>query len=146
MTERIQKMKAAGLMIVIFAAGLIAGLAIFRLTLPPRHGPGGPKGPPGPEQVLGSFQTRLQLSDEQRQQVRLVLQESRQEADKFLIKVRPDLEISFKRAQAKIRVLLDPTQAKAFDQMIEEFERGPHHPPPHPPIIPPPGHHEIVDK
>jgi len=142
MTERIQKMKAAGLMIVIFAAGLIAGLAIFRLTLPPRHGPGGPMGPPGPEQVLRSFQNRLQLSDEQVEKVRLVLQESRQAAEKLFVKVRPDLEMNFKSAQARIRATCNPAQAKAFDQMIEEFERGPHHPPPHPPIIPPPGHHQ----
>lgn len=145
MTERFQKMKAAGLIVVIFGAGLVAGMAILRLTLPPPHmppphGPGGPSVHAGPEHVLRSFGKRLDLSDEQLNEVRKVLKGSHEEVEEIFSKVQPELEASFKRAQERIRAVLDEERAKRFDEMIEEWEhthKPRHHPPP-PPIIPPP--------
>ncbi len=142
MSEKIRRLTAAGLVVVIFAAGVLTGIAAYRLLSPCPHPPSDPKSfmpppPPRPHELVMIFKDRLGLDDAQVKKVEKILSEGHKEVEAIKSKVRPELERSFKKGQNKIRMILRENQVQLFNKMVEEWKHmrhkhrrghGGHHP------------------
>ena len=142
---RTVKVKALGALLVVFVMGaVVGGLGVNwyqRAYADWRPGDGrghfgGPGGPGGRKddgrrerRMLDHLQSELQLSPEQTQQIRQVLDRTRDE----MIELRGETEPRFvairERSRDQIRAVLTPEQQQKFDQLAarrpERKRRGP---------------------
>jgi len=89
---------------------------------PPGPGPG-PQGPPPVAPFPPEGWSRLDLSDEQRDQIDAILFESRHEADVIRRELRPKLEAHLDATRQKIKGVLTPKQQEAFEKLVREDRR-----------------------
>ena len=94
--------------------------------------------PPGPPPFFGRpmgpmLESRLDLSEEQRQELRQVLEESRREAEAMRAEMAPRMREIMARNEDRIRAILTPEQAERFEELrrrhrrrSERFFGGPH--------------------
>lgn len=131
-----QSLLAALLLLAIYVAGGISALALERVVRRddsrfsrsfPRPGPGGdfrPTTGPGPGDQEGFYANvlarRLDLSTEQEEQIRAVIQEKRKQMDEVMQNLRPEIEARFQEMDAQIRALLTPEQEQAFEEFVDE--------------------------
>jgi hypothetical protein len=145
------KSLAVAFLVLLFIAGIAAGVAIDRIFLlegGPRGGPPGRHGPPPPELLLARIDRELALTDAQKPVVHAALEEAQQTASGVFARTRPELDAARATARTKIRAVLDDAQRTKLDAMLADMERRgppggpPGGPPPHGPRDgrgPPPG-------
>jgi Spy/CpxP family protein refolding chaperone len=102
---------------------LVSGVAIGALgTYLVLERPRGPEAPPPPQP--GSFtremESRLVLSDDQKQQIEAVIRQSRREADEIRRDLRPRLEKHLETTRARFLALLTPEQRAKFEEIARE--------------------------
>jgi len=125
------RLRAFGLLAAMFAVGAVAGAGISRLAAPrPLH-----LGPPGMD-LLG----QLALSAEQRTKADKIFERHRPELDAILRETMPRVRQVQETIDREVRDLLDPGQARRFDEL--RANRPPFPPmgagQPPPPMGPPP--------
>jgi Spy/CpxP family protein refolding chaperone len=131
---------AIALLVSVFMAGVLSAVAVVQLTRPAyetaqgefrrggprdgrppfRGGPGRrPDGPPG-DFFVEMMTERLELSEEQRQQVADIVAHREQIAEEVMRSVRDRLRAVMDSIDAEIRSVLTPEQQEEFDRMQEE--------------------------
>ncbi len=130
------RVKALFLALGIFVLGVVCGATVERWILlsqnrpfnfkgPPPHdsfrgGRGGGRGPA--EHLMQRFTHELDLTPEQEQQIKRILDESRESIQKLRHETHAMLENQTRGVREKIRELLTPDQQKKYDQISEHFE------------------------
>jgi Spy/CpxP family protein refolding chaperone len=127
--------QAVALLLVVFVAGGFVGVAVDRARgrrPPPRAdgpprggGPGGMQGGPPQGQRLPPYIEELDLSSEQHDQVRTILQAQRPKVDSALVTVLPALQRISDSTFASIRAVLTPEQQKLFDAARPQRDLAP---------------------
>ena len=82
---------------------------------PPQQPP-----PPQPPPFTREMEERLDLSDDQRQQIQAILRDSREESEAIRRELRPRLEKNLKATQDRIGAVLTPEQHKTFDELVRQ--------------------------
>ena len=85
---------------------------------PPQQPP-----PPPPPPFTREMEERLDLSDDQRQQIQAILRDSREESEAIRRELRPRLEKNLKATQDRIGAVLTPEQHKTFDELVRQDAR-----------------------
>lgn len=85
---------------------------------PPQQPP-----PPQPPPFTREMEERLDLSDDQRQQIQAILRDSREESEAIRRELRPRLEKNLKATQDRIGAVLTPEQHKTFDELVRQDAR-----------------------
>lgn len=85
---------------------------------PPQQPP--PRQPPP---FTREMEERLDLSDDQRQQIQAILRDSREESEAIRRELRPRLEKNLKATQDRIGAVLTPEQHKTFDELVRQDAR-----------------------
>ncbi len=85
---------------------------------PPQQPP-----PPQPPPFTREMEERLDLSDDQRQQIQAILRDSREESEAIRRDLRPRLEKNLKATQDRIGAVLTPEQHKTFDELVRQDAR-----------------------
>lgn len=67
---------------------------------------------------------RLDLSEEQQEEIRAILEESRREGEELRNRMRPEVEMLMQRTRAAIEEVLTPEQQEKFEEM-RQFDRRP---------------------
>lgn len=105
----------------VFVLGCVTGAALdsaYRLRA------AGPRLPPPQQQGRGDFfeslQKNLDLDARQTEQIRGVIDETREGYRQLRIEVRPRYDALRRDGRARIRALLTPEQQQKFDQMTAE--------------------------
>lgn len=121
----------SGLIILgVYLAGAATSAGLF-FWLRPHHGHHGPRGPGGPPLH------ELDLTAEQQDKARIILDRHHAEIEAMMKESFPKIRESRDRAFDEIRTLLTEDQQKRFDAKRAEIEK---HGPGFPPMGPPPGH------
>jgi Spy/CpxP family protein refolding chaperone len=128
------------LIVAVFTLGTVAGGALDRLYLsrsgalnPPRSAGGGR----GPGRNLDQMATDLNLTDEQKQAIKKIFDESRKRDDfRQVMGQCPGMKEMREKHNSEIRALLNPDQQKRFSEILAEREKKFNGglPPPPPPI------------
>lgn len=85
---------------------------------PPQQPP-----PPQPPPFTREMEERLDLSDDQRQQIQAILRDSREESEAIRRELRPRLEKNLEATQDRIGAVLTPGQHKTFDELVRQDAR-----------------------
>ena len=126
--ESLGRVRAQGLalLLVTFAVGVLGGMALERVRMARRAAP-----PPvdrvrmGPGMMPPMFE-RLDLTDEQRERIAAILQQSRPLTDSVLQSSLPRLRAIRDSVRSQIRAVLTPEQQERFDAMERRWgDRGP---------------------
>ena len=123
--------QAVALLLVVFIAGGFVGVAVDRARgrRPPPRADGPPRGggPGGPRQGqrLPPYIEELDLSSEQHDQIRTILQAQRPKVDSALATVLPQLQHISDSTFASIRAVLTREQQKAFDAARPQRDLAP---------------------
>lgn len=118
MTQQIRMRVILWLVIVgVFVLGCVTGASLDGLY---RSRAGGIRGQHGPDQFLQSMQRDLGLNDQQSQQIRVILDDTRNQYRSLRTEVRPRYDAIRQQARSHIRAVLSPEQQKRFDAMIAE--------------------------
>lgn len=129
----------------VFLGGLVVGYVLgtrraAQVASPAPSQPPGPRPPPPPEvridRMLDVFARRLELTADQRAQIRRILLEGERDARAILERARPELEARRASLEAAIVDLLDEPQRVRYREMLPD---GLPRPPGGPPGGPPPG-------
>jgi len=72
------------------------------------------------ELMIQRLNSKLQLDDAQREQIRAIARETHAEMKPVRKKIKPEIEEVLSRSQAKIRGILRPEQQKKYDQILLE--------------------------
>jgi hypothetical protein len=111
---------AWALALLLLAVGAAAGVAADRLLLGERDRP---RGPPAPEVVLERMRRDLALTDAQAREVRGVLDERWGALGSLFERIDPEAEAIRRRADDRIRAVLEPSQRERFERQIAEQQR-----------------------
>ena len=129
-----QNLLVTGAFVLTFAAGVLTGAFLVREFAAPRprfeHGPRrpGPGKPQRPPFDLKELQERLELNEEQRQQVAAVLAKYRGQIERHFREVRQPVDELMRQMRGEIEQILTPEQREKFRQPPPRFGRQP--PPP----------------
>ncbi|MCP3982501.1 MAG: hypothetical protein GY716_24635 [bacterium] len=123
-------LSVAALFVVGVAVGVLGANVFLGPTIagPPEPGMGrGPGGGPhregrGPFHVE-RLKRHLDLTAEQEDEIRRIVDASREEADALMREVRPQLHEQMDRTRTEIRGVLTPEQLESFDQLRERHRR-----------------------
>jgi len=144
----------AFLLIGIYAAGVLTGVAVYRwVSLPETAGRppwGPPPGPPGPPSMPPEWPL-LGFTPEQEAQARIIADKHRPDLEAVIKGTFPTLRAIDKQMEEELRAILRPEQQKKLDQLKAKRPPGivpgapppglmPPPPPPPPPAPPPPPH------
>jgi Spy/CpxP family protein refolding chaperone len=105
----------------IFVLGCVTGAALdsaYRLSAAGPRRP--PRQQPQREEFFESLQRNLNLDERQSEQIRAVIDETREGYRQLRTEVRPRYDSLRRDGRAKIRALLTPEQQQKFDQMTAE--------------------------
>ena len=140
--------QAVALLVVVFVAGGFVGIAVDRARGgPPGPGDGPPpqaQGGPRPGQRLPRYIEQLDLTSDQHEKIRAIMQSQRPKVDTVLAAVLPQLQRLSDSTFAAIRDVLTPAQQKSFDadrpkrDLAPGIPRGAGGGPPHEGRRPPP--------
>jgi Spy/CpxP family protein refolding chaperone len=122
MTQRIRMRIVLWLVIVVvFALGCVTGASLDSLYRS-RAGSlrGEMRGPHGPDQFIENMRRDLNLNDQQSQQIRAILDDTRNQYRSLRTEVRPRYDAIRQQARSRIRAMLSPEQQQRFDAMIAE--------------------------
>lgn len=130
-----ERIRSVALLVLAFALGGVAGAFgmrahVFRGFADRMHGP------PGRARMefrLEAMSRELDLTKEQRDQVRKVLEAHEQERRSTFERCAPEQRVLMDKVDSEIRALLNPEQQKKHDEMIKERRRDWPPPPPPPP-------------
>ena len=104
----------------VFLAGLFFGIAVGRWTsFSGYHLPHEKR----TEALLRRFSRELDLTSEQREKVRAVIERKSQKMQEAKAEVRPRMEKIRKEAREEIAALLTAKQVVKFEELEKEFER-----------------------
>jgi Spy/CpxP family protein refolding chaperone len=126
--------QAVALLLVVSIAGGFVGVALDRARGrrqppradgPPRGGQGGMQGGPRQGQRLPPYIEALDLSSDQHDRIRTILQAQRPKVDSALATVLPQLQRISDSTFASIRAVLTPEQQKAFDTARPQRDLAP---------------------
>ncbi len=122
MTQRIRMRIVLWLVIVVvFALGCVTGASLDSLYRSRAGGPRGEiRGPHGPDQFIENMRHDLNLNDQQSQQIRAILDDTRNQYRSLRTEVRPRYDVIRQQARSRIRAVLSPEQQQRFDAMIAE--------------------------
>jgi Spy/CpxP family protein refolding chaperone len=85
------------------------------------------KNPPTPEEfrkwLIGQYQTRLKLTDDQVQKVNLILDESQAQVNAIHGQMDPQLDAVRQNQITRMKLMLSPEQQTKYDQWREERQR-----------------------
>lgn len=120
--ESLGRVRMQGLLLlaVAFGSGILGGMAVERVRAVRAWEAGARRGPPdmGP---MGAgrlaFFERLGITEEQREQIRIILEASRPLTDSILQSSMPRLSAIHDSVRAEIRAVLTPEQQEQFDAM-----------------------------
>lgn len=107
------------LAIVIFAAGLLAGVAgtsvaIHRITLSRLHNP-----QLMPERLAKHMKRRLRLNDQQAAEVQKIFEKHQQSLSGLYAQVRPQMDADMDQLKKEIDEVLTPAQAAKWDKRFD---------------------------
>jgi Spy/CpxP family protein refolding chaperone len=125
--ESLGRVRAQGvaLLLVTFVVGALAGMALERVRTtrrPPRPEPGRFIGQPHADFMPPMFQ-ELDLTDQQVQQIRQILEGSRSQMDSVLDLMMPRLHALTDSVRSEIRAVLTPEQADRLDRLMDRTRR-----------------------
>jgi len=109
--------------LVVFVLGGVTGASLnslYRSRALASRGEGGPRGPHGPDQMLEKMRSDLNLNDQESQQIRAILDDTRNQYRSLRTEVRPRYDTIRQQARARIRAVLTPEQQKRFDAIVAE--------------------------
>ncbi|MDD5686900.1 MAG: hypothetical protein PHE88_03590 [Elusimicrobia bacterium] len=114
------------LAVVILVIGIACGIILSRAQFFRREGhrPFGYMPERGNvDGMLQKFCKHLNLTAEQKEKIKVILEEQKKEMDKVLKDVHPKIEAQMDAIRGKIRNILDDKQKVEYDKMIEKFEK-----------------------
>jgi Spy/CpxP family protein refolding chaperone len=112
--------RVALLLLVTLAAGAAGGVAIDRRFDAPAQTEHGTRGSEGRgETTIERFADELGLTEEQRQQIAPVLEDTRTRMSEVFDKVRPEYRRVVDSARAQIEALLTPDQVTMYRSLLE---------------------------
>ncbi len=124
-----QGVRVALLLIVTFAAGAAAGIAIDRWLVTTQSSP--QAGEMGAEREGRSRQTTIErfadelgLTEEQRELIAPILVDTRARMSEVFDRVRPEYDMVVDSARARIEALLTPEQVRMYRQLLKERRGG----------------------
>ncbi len=136
------RLLAGALALVIFAAGIAAGIAVDRLWIAPKRSASDQDGRhESVEHIVDDFRTRLGLDDDQARRVGDIVRRVRGRAADIHEETEEAYRQAHERAQAEILEVLTPEQTNGYHELIEKYHRrhrthrrdhGPGHRPPAP--------------
>jgi Spy/CpxP family protein refolding chaperone len=113
---------AAGLALLIFASGVVVGVALGHTSFAPFSDARDPWDRPHAEH-LEAFRDHLDLTDEQTARVDEIMQRTRIEAEAIHAEKAPAMTELHERAHREILELLDEEQAVEYKRMIDHYMR-----------------------
>jgi len=122
-TQRRTRLTGMALLIVTFAAGMLAGTATSRVLAAREPGAPAaaecPRGERGPHSIIDE----LELPPAQRVRVDSIMARHRQRTDALWQQDGQRIRAAVDSARAEIRTVLTPAQAAEYDRLREEHER-----------------------
>jgi Spy/CpxP family protein refolding chaperone len=123
--ESLGRVRAQGivLLLVMFAVGVLAGIAIERVRIARSAPPAPPfgMGQPWAEGHMPMMFRELDLTPEQRQQIGAILQESRPRTQEILREMLPRLRAVTDSVRDEVRAVLTAEQAARLDSLMAEM-------------------------
>lgn len=121
-------LKIGSLVMLIFAAGFLAGIGTVGTFLYCNRPPGPPPmdGPPGfehPTDRMHRMAETLGLDNSQRSRVDEIVERTRNRLHELRLQHRPAVEKILEESRDEIRALLDADQKKHFDAMVEQQKK-----------------------
>jgi len=116
------------LLLVTFAVGVLAGLALERVMAarrPPRFMPPMSMGQPWAKGPLPPMFAELELTTEQQSQIRDIMERSRPRSEELLQQTMPRLRALTDSVRMEIQAVLTPEQAARLDSLMTRRGRGP---------------------
>jgi Spy/CpxP family protein refolding chaperone len=108
-------------LVFVFTLGCVTGAALDLLYhARARAGRAGDGRGHGPQERFEAMRRDLNLSDEQANAVRAILDETRNQYRALRAELRPRFEEPRQRARARIRALLTPEQQQKFDAVVAQ--------------------------
>ncbi|MGD8868607.1 MAG: hypothetical protein PVI01_13300 [Gemmatimonadales bacterium] len=125
--ESLGRIRAQGvaLLVVMFVAGVLAGMALERLRARPDFPPPGQERgmgmirPFGPERLPPMFEA-LNLTADQQAQIAEIIEQSRPRTDELLESMLPRLRAVTDSVRNEIRAVLTPEQAAKLDSLMAD--------------------------
>jgi Spy/CpxP family protein refolding chaperone len=117
--------------LLVFVLGILCGLFASRLLHNRLESVTGGRAQTREEQIVSRLDKRLDLTDEQEEQVRGIVHQTHEEIQALRDQLRPQTEALIEKAQARISGLLTPAQRKEYERMIAERKERIKKRPPH---------------
>jgi len=109
--------------VVVFALGCVTGAALDSLYRSRASSARAMRGAHDADQFLENMRRDLNLNDQQSQQIRAILEDTRNQYRALRTEVKPRYETIRQQARTRIRSLLTPEQQQRFDAMIAERDK-----------------------
>lgn len=106
--------------LVVFVLGGVTGASLNTLYRARVLARGDMRGPRNPDQMLEKMRGDLGLNDQQSQQIRAILDDTRNQYRSLRTEVRPRYDTIRQQARVRIRAVLSPDQQKRFDAIVAE--------------------------
>ncbi len=124
-----QGVRVALLLLVTFAAGAAAGIAIDRRMVESESGPDSGElrsdnRERGRQTTIERFADELELTEEQRALIAPILVDTRARMSEVFDRVRPEYDTVVDSARARIEAILTPEQVRMYRQLLEERRGG----------------------
>ncbi|MCL7956903.1 MAG: hypothetical protein M8862_13670 [marine benthic group bacterium] len=124
-----QGVRVALLLLVTFAAGAAAGIAIDRRMVATQSGPQSGEVRPdrrerGRQTTIERFADELELTEEQRELIAPILVDTRARMSEVFDRVRPEYDMVVDSARGRIEALLTPEQIRMYRQLLDERRGG----------------------
>lgn len=121
-TQRRTRLTGMALLVVTFAAGMLAGTATDRVLSAREPDARPAAGCPGDERGPHSIFDELELTPAQRVRVDSIMARRRQRTDSLWQQDGQRIRAAVDSARAEIRTVLSPAQATEYDRLREEHE------------------------
>ncbi|MCS1408160.1 MAG: hypothetical protein M2R45_01330 [Verrucomicrobia subdivision 3 bacterium] len=114
---------------ILYVAGIVTGtfVAGYRAKVPKPEMQ--MPSPPHTRDIMRRMESRLDLTDEQREQVNTILQASQDRMRSLMHEVKPQLEAESKTMREQIEALLSEEQMEKFDKVFRHRGMRPRHDP-----------------
>ena len=115
------------LAVVIFVIGAACGIAVCKARFF-RHGERGRLGEMraerkgGPGDMMMRLDKKLQLSEDQKKKIQIILEDQKKEMEKLMKETHPKIEAQMENVRKKIRETLDDNQKTEFDKIMVKIK------------------------
>jgi len=106
--------------VVVFVLGCVTGASLDSIYRSRASGMREARGPHATDQLLDNMRRDLNLNDQQSQQIRGILEETRNQYRALRTEVKPRYETIRQQARTRIRSVLNPEQQQRFDSIVAE--------------------------